>query len=42
MASTKPAAPTAKAASRPRGVRRILFLAIAAGVFVAGTVGSFV
>jgi twitching motility protein PilJ len=40
MASTKPAA--AKVASRPRGVRRILFLAIAAGVFVAGTVGSFV
>ncbi|MGH8481754.1 MAG: methyl-accepting chemotaxis protein [Nevskiaceae bacterium] len=39
MASTQPAA---KIASRPRGVRRILFLAIAAGVFVAGTVGSFV
>jgi twitching motility protein PilJ len=41
MASTKPAA-AAKAAVRPRGARRILFLAVAAGVFVAGTVGSFV
>jgi twitching motility protein PilJ len=40
MASTKPAA--TKAGVRPRGARRILFLAIAAGVFVAGTVGSFV
>jgi twitching motility protein PilJ len=39
MASTKPAA---KVDSRPRGVRRILFLAIVAGLFVAGTVGSFV
>jgi twitching motility protein PilJ len=39
MASTKP---TAKVDSRPRGVRRILFLAIVAGLFVAGTVGSFV
>src|SRR5690349_7573586 len=39
MASTQPAA---KAAARPRGARRMLFLAITAGVLVAGTVGSFV
>jgi twitching motility protein PilJ len=37
MASTKPAA----AAARPRGVRRIIFLAIAAGLLVAGALGSF-
>ena len=38
MASAQPAQ---KAVSRPRGARRMLFLAITAGVLVAGTIASF-
>ncbi len=40
MASTKPVA-AAKAASRPRGVRRIIFLSITAIVLMAGAFASF-
>src|SRR5262245_9231301 len=40
MASTQPAAP--KAGSRPRGVRRVIFVAITASLLVLATVGSFV
>ncbi len=39
MASTKPVAP--KAGSRPRGVRRIIFLSITAIVLMAGAFASF-
>ena len=40
MASTKPVA-SAQAGSRPRGVRRIIFLATVAIVLMAGALGSF-